>query len=212
MRIFSTSIAQMVKTSTVLPESLKGAIAAHDSLHAQIFEAYGASALYCITPGGTRLQFIGTHPQQAVSAKKIIEEMEGEGSIALLAGGVVETARAEDVLTLAAKQSHTVCGDKVFDCAGRCIASGLRVVQEDAIATAYFQPEHGSCESASNLSALRQIAVSEAGQAGLGHSLKKIQLGTVDISWPRRARAANRACTQFMAGLSKITCSPIPIL
>lgn len=211
MRIFSTSIAKLVQTSTLLPETLKASIVAHDTLHAQIFEAFGASAIYCITPQGTRLQFIGVHQEQTASARKIVEGMGDNGTITLMTACGVETARADEVLEVAEKRNYTLCGGTVFDKVGNCIASGLRIVEEGRGCVVYYQPEHSTCESSSNLSALRQIAVAEAAMLGAVRGVKKIQLGSVDITWPLRAKPSTRSCSQIWSDRHPIACSPLPI-
>ena len=161
MRIISGQVSALIRNSTLLSESAKAQALARDIEHAMFFESAGARAIYCIGGGTTHMQFVGVHAgQRQAITEHLLSADEDTEVYAVTRSGAERLAHASHAADIA-HSTYQISGLSVLERSGPCIAQEMQIRQTCHGAEVSFEPGPDYRATATELAALRMIALHE---------------------------------------------------
>ena len=161
MRIISGQISSLIRSSTLLSESAKAHAIALDIEHAKFFESAGSRVIYCIGQNTTHMQFVGVHAEQRKAIADHLLNANGPTEVYSVSRNGIERLDHSSQAAAIAHSTYEIAGLSVRERSGPCIAQGMQIRETCHGAEVSFEPGPDYRATATELAALRLIALHE---------------------------------------------------
>lgn len=161
MRIISGQISALIRNSKLLSASAKAHALARDIEHAMFFESAGARAIYCIGHETTHLQFVGVHAGQRHAITNHLQSADESTEVYAVTRSGAERLANGSHATDIAHSTYEISGLSVVERSGPCIAQEMQIRETCHGAEVSFEPGPHYRSTATELAALRMIALHE---------------------------------------------------